>query len=149
MKNKMVQGCLSLVITVAMMFVVVFGVRTMSPSTGSDAADSAAQSTDAGGAGAFAEAADGTYTGTAAGFGGDVTAEVTIANGAITEVKLTGDNETQGVGSNAIEQLPEKIVEAQSPDVDAVAGASISSAAVKEAVKNALIEAGVSEDSLS
>ncbi|MFR5602206.1 MAG: FAD-dependent oxidoreductase [Lachnospiraceae bacterium] len=83
----------------------------------------------------------GTYTGTAQGFGGEVTAEVTVSDKAIETVVLTGANETPGIGSNAIEQLPAAIVENQTAEVDAVAGATVTSNAVKEAVKNALAQA--------
>ena len=56
----------------------------------------------------------------------------------IVNVEATGSNETQGIGSNAIEQLPAKIVEANSTEVDAIAGATITSKAIKEAVNSAL-----------
>lgn len=83
----------------------------------------------------------GSYTATAAGFGGDVVATVTVTDSEIVSVELVGDSETPGIGSNAIEQLPAAIVEAQSAEVDAVAGATVSSGAVKEAVTNALAQA--------
>ena len=81
---------------------------------------------------------DGTYTGEAQGFGGTITATVTVEGGKITAVELVGDAETAGIGSTAIEQLPEKIIEAQSTEVDGVAGATFSSDGVKAAVNNAL-----------
>ena len=84
------------------------------------------------------------YTGKATGMG-EVTAELIIADGHIVGVNLTGDNETPGIGSKAIEELPSKIVEAQSADVDGVAGATITSNAVKEAVKKAMAEAGLED----
>ncbi|GEM_PF-26730 len=84
------------------------------------------------------------YTGKATGMG-EVTAELIVADGHIVGVNLTGDNETPGIGSKAIEELPAKIVEAQSADVDGVAGATITSNAVKEAVKAAMAEAGLED----
>ena len=83
----------------------------------------------------------GTYTAQAQGFGGTVSVTVTVDENAILSVEAVGDSETAGVGSNAIEQLPARIVEAQSADVDAVTGASISSAAVKQAASLALAQA--------
>lgn len=79
-----------------------------------------------------------TLEGTAEGFGGEVKVTVTVTGDDITEVVAVGDSETPGIGSNAIEQLPAKIVEADSADVDVVAGATVTSNAIKEAVNNAL-----------
>lgn len=79
-----------------------------------------------------------TLTGTAKGFGGDVTVTVTVNGDDITAVDAVGDSETQGIGSNAIEQLPALIVEADSTEVDAITGATVTSNAIKEAVNNAL-----------
>ena len=87
---------------------------------------------------AVAEIPDGALTGTAKGFGGDVTVYVVMDGDKITEVIAKGPDETQGIGSNAIDQLPAKIVEANSADVDVVAGATYSSKAIIEAVKAAL-----------
>lgn len=79
-----------------------------------------------------------TLTGTAQGFGGDVTVTVTVNGDDITDIKAVGDSETDGIGSNAIEQLPQAIVEANSTDVDGVSGATMTSNAIKEAVNDAL-----------
>ena len=79
-----------------------------------------------------------TLTGTAKGFGGDVTVTVTVNGDDITDVKAVGDSETDGVGSKAIEQLPQAIADADSTDVDGVTGATVTSNAIKEAVDNAL-----------
>jgi len=79
-----------------------------------------------------------TLTGTAKGFGGDVTVQVVMSGGKIVDVKAEGANETQGIGSNAIDQLPGKIVEANSADVEVVSGATVTSNAIIEAVKSAI-----------
>jgi len=79
-----------------------------------------------------------TLTGTAKGFGGDVTVTLTVNGNDITEVKAVGASETQGIGSKAIEELPAAIEKADSADVDGVSGATVTSNAIKEAVKNAL-----------
>lgn len=78
------------------------------------------------------------YTGTARGFGGDVTVTITVEDGKIIECTAVGRDETAGIGSNAIEQLPAAIVEAGNAEVDGVAGATFTSDAVKEAVRAAL-----------
>lgn len=97
---------------------------------------------------AEAGGAAGTYEGTAKGFGGDVTAKVTVdENGVITDLEVTGDGETPSVGGAAIDPMVEAILAAGSAEVDVVSGATITSQAVIDAVKDALIQAGVLEAS--
>nr|WP_300089727.1 FMN-binding protein [Sedimentibacter sp.] len=79
-----------------------------------------------------------TLTGTGDGFGGAVTVTVTKEGDKITNVVAVGEKETAGIGSNAIEQLPAKIVEANSTEVDVIAGATYTSKAIIYAVNNAL-----------
>ena len=79
-----------------------------------------------------------TLSGTAQGFGGEVKVTVTVEDGVITDCVIEGDQETAGIGSQAIEQMPEKIVAANDVDVDGVAGATITSEAVLTALSNAL-----------
>lgn len=79
-----------------------------------------------------------TLTGTAEGFGGAVNVTVTVNGDDIVTVEAVGDSETAGIGSNAIEQLPAKIAEADSTEVDVVAGATVTSNAIIEAVNAAL-----------
>lgn len=86
--------------------------------------------------------ADGTYEGTGKGIGGDVPVSVTVSGGAITAVEVGENGETQGIGSNAIEQLPDAIVAANGIDgVDAVSGATVTSNAIFDAVTEALSSA--------
>ena len=84
-----------------------------------------------------------TYTATEKGYGGDVVVELTVSEGKITNVTITGDGETPGVGSKAIEQMPEMILTAQDYEVDVVSGATITSTSVKKAAKAAMTEAGL------
>ncbi|MEA5094531.1 MAG: FMN-binding protein [Sedimentibacter saalensis] len=88
--------------------------------------------------GAAAPAAEGALTGTAKGFGGDVTVTVTVDGDDILTVEAVGADETPGIGSNAIEQLPAKIVEADSTEVEVISGATYTSKAIIEAVNAAL-----------
>lgn len=85
------------------------------------------------------------YTGTAKGFGGDVSVTISVSEGKITAVTAEGKDETPDVGGKALETLTKKIEEAQSYEVDSVAGATITSNAVKEAAKAAMVEAGLVE----
>ena len=79
-----------------------------------------------------------TLTGTAQGYGGEVKVTVEVNGDDIVSVKAVGDSETEGVGSNAIDQLPARIEEADSTNVDGVSGATMTSNAIKEAVNKAL-----------
>ncbi len=84
------------------------------------------------------EAEPETLTGVGKGFGGEVTVTVTKEGDKITAVVAEGPNETNGIGSKAIDELPAKIVEANSTEVDVIAGASVTSKAIIDAVNNAL-----------
>ena len=84
---------------------------------------------------------DGVYTGTAQGFGGEVSVTLTVEDGEIKEAAVVGDGETQGVGSRAIEMMPERIVAAQSAEIDGVSGCTFSSTAVKAAAQAAIDQA--------
>ena len=97
---------------------------------------------------ALADAADGTYTAAAQGFGGDITVDVTLSGGKIADVKIVGDSETPGLGAVAVEKMPAQLLEAQSPDVDGVAGATVSSNAIRAAFGDALAKAGVDASTL-
>ncbi len=85
---------------------------------------------------------DGTYEGKSPnGIDGEIVVSVEVAGGKITNVKVVTQHETEGIGSMAVEQLPGKIVEAQSTEMDNVSGATVSSTAIKEAVNDALSQA--------
>lgn len=79
-----------------------------------------------------------TLTGSAQGYGGEVTVTVKVNGDDIVSVEAVGEKETQGVGSIALEELPDKIVEADSTEVDGVSGATKTSEAIKQAVDTAL-----------
>ena len=83
-----------------------------------------------------------TVTGTAPGKEGDVTVEITADKDNIYSVAVTGQNETPGIGSLAVEQLPAAIVEANSLAVDSVSSATVTSEAIKSAAAAALESAG-------
>ena len=88
------------------------------------------------------------YTATADGFGGTVSVTLTIEDGKIVAAAAEGASETAGIGSNAIEQLPEKMGAANSVTVDGVSGATISSEAVLAAAADALAQAGLAPEDL-
>lgn len=85
----------------------------------------------------------GTFSGSYKGFSGDVKAEVVLENSKIKSITTDVSSETPTIGQVAGPQMAEKIVEAQSIAVDTIAGATITTTAVKEAVKLALESAKV------
>jgi len=88
-------------------------------------------------------AAAATYTASAEGKMGPVTVEVTFEDGVITDVSVTDQQETEGVADPALEQIPAAIVEQQSVAVDVVSGATYTSTAIIEAVKDCIAQAGL------
>ena len=84
-----------------------------------------------------------TYSASAKGFGGDVTVNVTVEDGKITAAEATGISETPALGGAAMPQLCEEIVANQTPYVDTVSGATLTSNAVIEAAAAALEQAGL------
>ena len=91
----------------------------------------------------------GDYTGTAKGMGGDVTVTVTLKDSVITDVKAEGKDETEGIGTKALEKLPGEMVDGNTVNVDAVSGATVTSNAIMEAAKAALESAGLNPDDYS
>ena len=84
----------------------------------------------------------GTYEAVAQGFGGEIKVVVTVSENLIESVEITGPNETPGLGAVAVDNLGKAIVDAQTPNVDAVSGATVSSKAIVGAVTEALQAAG-------
>ena len=80
-----------------------------------------------------------TLTGEADGFGGAIQAVVTVEDGKITALELTGKDETPAIGGAALEPLKEAILAAGTVDgVEAVSGATWTSNGVFEAVRSAM-----------
>ena len=84
----------------------------------------------------------GTYTSTAQGFGGDVTVELTVSESLIESVIITGDKETPALGGVAVTDLGPSILAMQTPNVDAVSGATVTSKAIIAAATDCLLQAG-------
>ena len=79
-----------------------------------------------------------TVEGSADGYGGKITAKVTLEGDKITGLELSGDSETPAIGGEALKTIQEKIVEAGTYEIDGVAGATWTSNGVFNAIKNAL-----------
>ena len=99
----------------------------------------------------------GTYTATTPG----MNAEVTVDEKSIVSAKVTAQQETPGIGSDLCDAsgkalpegglspvtlIPQNVVEYQTLNVDMVAGATITSAAVKGALKDCMTQAGANLD---
>lgn len=84
-----------------------------------------------------------TYEGVGTGKNGDVHVTVTIEDGVITAVEVGEHEETPGIADPALERIPDSIVTNQSVAVDAVAGATLTSDAIKAAVSEAIAAAGL------
>ena len=84
-----------------------------------------------------------TSTGVGQGIDGDVVVQVVADANKIYSVEVLEQNETVGIGSVAVEQLPGKIVEANSILVDGISGATVTSTAIKTAIREALIKGGL------
>ena len=81
---------------------------------------------------------DGTYTGSAQGFGGAITVQVTLVNDEITDIQVTGAPGEDSAYLSQAEGVISSIISAQSTDVDTVSGATFSSTGIINAVVDAL-----------
>lgn len=79
----------------------------------------------------------GKQSATVKGKNGDVTVTVTVQDGKIIAVDISAPNEIPNIGGLAIEELPQQIISAQSFEVDGVAGATVTSNAIKQAGQKA------------
>lgn len=86
--------------------------------------------------------ADGVYTGTGKGFRGEMTTEVTVQSEQITKIEVTETVDDAKWFDRAYSTVASEIISSQTGDVDSVSGATYSSMGIKEAVANALINAG-------
>jgi len=95
---------------------------------------------------ALAAYVPGSYTAQAAGYGDAVSVTVTVDETGIAAVVLDVSGETEAIGGAAAEALVQQILAAQSAEIDGVSGATVTSNAVKRALKEALNQAkGIEE----
>ena len=88
----------------------------------------------------------GTYYGTATGNAEGLWVKVDLTEDKIQTVEVMEHHETAGICEPAIEQIPVKIVAANSPYVDAVAGATKTSDGIKNAVVSCMYQAAGKEE---
>ena len=84
-----------------------------------------------------------TLTASAEGKEGPVEVEIIASPTEIFKVRVVSHTETDGIGTNAVDALPDAIVAAQSLDVDSVSGATVTSTAIREAAAAALTSGGI------
>ncbi len=126
--KKLTQGILCLLMATSLV---------ACSSSSSSSSSSATSSTDG-------TVTDGTYTSTQVGYNEkNVVVEVTVKDGALSEITIDeSDNNQQMASDDDRADLASRMVEANSYDVDGISGATMTSNAVKEAVKDCMTQAG-------
>ena len=89
-----------------------------------------------------------TATATKTGYKGPIEVTISVENNKLVEVTATGNDESLIVGTDAIDQLPITMIEQNNIEVDSLSGATITSAAIKSAAKDALKQLGLANDDL-
>ncbi|MDF2674422.1 MAG: hypothetical protein K0R09_2690 [Clostridiales bacterium] len=84
---------------------------------------------------------DGVYTGSGEGKYGPMKVEVTVEKGKISAIKVLDHNETPGLSDPVLEKIPQEIIKAQSTEISAVSGATITSNAIIQAVQDSIKDA--------
>ena len=81
---------------------------------------------------------DGTYIGDGQGFGGNIQVQITIADDTLTDIQVVSAEKEDSAYLSQGKAVIERILEAQSTDVDTVSGATFSSIGILMAVEDAL-----------
>ena len=95
--------------------------------------------------------AAGTYEAEAAGYTGEsnpIKVKVTVSDNKIENIEYTIDGETPTVGGLAVPKLAEKVIAVQSPNIDTITNATVSSTGFLAAVSEALRQAGADPEAL-
>ena len=85
---------------------------------------------------------DGTYQGSGTGFGGTITVQVTVSGGKIASIDILSASGETGSYFASAQGVISRMISGQTPNVDAVSGATYSSNGIIQAVQNALAKAG-------
>lgn len=84
---------------------------------------------------------DGVYNGSGEGKFGPMKVEVTVEKSKIKDIKILEHSETPGLSDPIFEKIPQEIIKAQSTEVSAVSGATVTSNAIMQAVQDAIKDA--------
>ena len=90
-----------------------------------------------------AAAKDGVYKSTTVGRNGDVTVQVTIKNDKIADIQIADWSETHPIADLPSTQIPADIIKYQTTNVDIVSGATLTSFAIRNAVRDCVKQAGL------
>lgn len=90
---------------------------------------------------------DGTYEGTGIGRGGNIIVDLTISNNKISGINVKEHHESEGL-SDAMNIMTEAMIATNSIDVDAISGATLTSAGFRTAVKDAFAKTGADVSAL-
>lgn len=118
------------------------------PTEGDTEAASDAPAATSTGAGALTVAAPGTYTASATGISSDVTVTCTFDSSSLASMEADVSGETAGIGAEIGDKMVSRFLEAQSPEIDGVAGATITSDALKSAAADCFAQAGAAAAAL-
>ena len=84
---------------------------------------------------------DGTYTGDAKGYGGNIKVQVVIAGGEITNIEVLSAKDEDEAYYNTAIRIIDNMLDKQSPNVDTISSATYTSTGIKNAVIAALKQA--------
>lgn len=86
---------------------------------------------------------DGVYTGSSIGKEGPIEVQVEIVSSKIQSIEVLSHQDTKNLAQNVFRLMTEEMLSAQSSEINIISGATLTSAAYKEAVKNALNSASI------
>lgn len=118
----------------------VFGYNAVVDAQGRQAAAAVAAQKESGQRGPFLK--DGVFQGTARGYGGPTTLEVTVENGYVSKVECVKEYDDDAYFDLASDSLFAAVVDEQSLDLDTVSSATFSSRGIINAINNALVDGG-------
>lgn len=84
---------------------------------------------------------DGTYTGDAKGYGGNIKVQVVIAGGEITDIEVLSAKDEDEAYYNTAIRIIDNMLDKQTPNVDTISSATYTSTGIKNAVIAALKQA--------
>jgi len=87
---------------------------------------------------AYGDIANGTATGSSRGFGGALTVTLTVTDGFISSVEVDADRETAGFAAPVVLRAQTDMIRTNTPEIDIVTGATVTTNAVNEAARAAL-----------
>ena len=86
----------------------------------------------------YGDIANGTATGSGRGFGGALTVTLTVTDGFISSVEVDAARETAGFAAPVVSRAQTDMIRTNTPEIDRVAGATVTTNAVNEAARAAL-----------